>query len=640
MDTFTAMLRLFGNTLLVSFLCCTTASAQAPYRIPVVVHVIHLDGPENISDAQIRNGIEILTRNYRKQNPDTLDIVPSFQPIAADMEVEFELARVDPDGNCTSGMNRLRSAMTTTGTHNVKSLIHWPRDKYLNIYIVRNAAGLAGHALMPFQADSIPEKDGIVMQGSYFGNTGTSNDLRSVVLSHELGHYLNLYHIWGGNNVPEFYYLPVGQQDNCDIGDEVDDTPNTIGWSNCNLNGTSCDGELDNVQNFMDYAYCARMFTEGQKQRVHAALNSPIAQRNNLWTASNLDATGLGSSPTLCAANFSASRRTVCTTESLQFFDGSYHGATEWNWQLGGGQGSSQQNPALSYSTPGIFDVTLTVSNGSEQVSLTKPRFMRVLPATGQLLPYMEGFEGASQLANTALFEECEGSSCFRIAEGPAASGAKSMRLENTSTGLRYAVSTPRLDMTQTPNPVLRFRYAFAQRDTSNTDQLLVRISRDCGRTWLVRRTLAGSELPTVSGPVSGPFVPLAEDWAEVLVSNIPPGYQTNNLLIQFEFFSGGGNDLYLDDINIVDVDALNVPDLLAESWAIQPNPATESFRVEGHFSQQHVELFTLEGRLVRNVGLVTAGNSIAVNDLPSGIYLIRLRSGASTAMRRLVVTR
>ncbi|MEX1132339.1 MAG: M43 family zinc metalloprotease [Flavobacteriales bacterium] len=614
--------------------------AQTPYRIPVVVHVIHLDGPENISDAQIRNGIEILTRNYRKQNPDTVEIVTSFQPIAADMEVEFELARLDPDGNCTSGINRIRSAFTTTGTHNVKSLIHWPREKYLNIYIVRNAAGLAGHALMPFQADSIPAKDGIVVQGSYFGNTGTSNDLRSVVLSHELGHYLNLYHIWGGNNVPEFYYLPVGQQDNCDIGDEVDDTPETVGWSNCNLNGTSCDGELDNVQNFMDYAYCARMFTEGQKQRVHAALNSPLAQRNNLWTGANLSATGLGSAPVLCAADFNATRRTVCTTETLQFFDGSYHGATEWSWQLGGGQSSTQQNPGLSYSTSGIFDVTLTASNGSDQVSLTKTRFMRVLPATGQLLPYMEGFEAANDLTGTQLFEECEGSTCFSVAEGPAATGVRSMRLENGASGLRYAVSTPRLDMTQTPNPVLRFRYAFAQRDTANTDQLLVRISRDCGRTWLVRRTLAGAELPTVSGTVGGTFVPGDEDWTEVLVSNIPPGYQTNNVLIQFEFFSGGGHDLYIDDINIVDVDALNVPEQLSDAWSIHPNPATESFYVEGHFTQQNVELFTLEGRSLRSLGRVRAGQAIPVGDLPAGVYLVRISSGSLFAMRRLVVTR
>lgn len=613
--------------------------AQSPYRIPVVVHVIHADGPENISDAQVRNGIEILTRNYRKLNPDTVEILPSFQSIAADLEIEFELARLDPDGNCTSGINRIRSAMTTSGTHNVKTLIHWPRDRYLNVYVVRNAAGLAGHALMPFQADSIPEKDGIVIQGSYFGNSGTSNDVRSVVLSHEVGHYLNLYHIWGGNNVPEFYYLPVGLQASCDVGDEVDDTPATVGWSTCNLNGTSCDEELDNVQNFMDYSYCARMFTQGQKERKHTALNSPLAQRNNLWTGGNLNATGLGSAPELCAADFNVSRRTVCTNETIQFSDGSYHGASAWTWELGAGQSSTQQNPSLSYNSPGIYDVTLTASNGTTEVARTKEGFIRVLPATGLLLPYMEGFESANTLSDTELFAECESEVCFTVAEGPAATGLRSMRLENES-GLRQVVSTPRLDMTQTPNPVLRFRYAFSQRDTSNTDRLLVRVSRDCGRTWLTRLTLENEALPTATLNAAGSFVPNSEDWSEVLVSNIPPGFQTDNVLIQFEFFSGGGNALYIDDINIVDVDALGMPEQLSESWSILPNPASESFRVEGRFAQQQVEIFSMEGRLVLSIGTVYTNTPIEVNDLPAGAYLVRLSSGNSSAMRRLVVAR
>jgi hypothetical protein len=614
------------------------AHAQTPYRIPVVVHVIHADGVENISTAQIRNGIEVLTRNYRKLNPDTVDIVADFRPIAADMEVEFELARLDPDGNCTSGINRIRSEMTNTGTHDVKTLIHWPREKYLNVYVTRNAAGLAGHALMPFQADSIPEKDGIVIQGSYFGNIGTSNDLRSVVLSHELGHYLNLYHIWGGNNVPEFYYLPVGQSVNCAIGDEVDDTPATVGWSNCNLNGTSCDGQLDNVQNFMDYAYCARMFTQGQKERVHAALNSPVAQRNNLWTPTNLQATGLAAAPVLCGADFSVNRRTVCTGEAVQFSDASYHGATSWSWQVGAGQSFTQQNPALSYSTSGIFDVTLTVSNGTDQVSVTKPRFMRVLPGTGLPLPYMEGFESANDLSGTALFEECEGSSCFEVSGESAATGMRSLRLPNDGPGLRHTLTTPRLDLSQTPNPVLRFRYAFAKRGATDTDQLLIRISRDCGRNWITRRTISTSELPTVPDVVTGTFVPAGEDWAEVLVTNIPPSYFTENFMLQLDFFTGGGNDLWIDDINIVDVDALNVPEQLAADWVIHPNPATESFRVEGHFAQQKVELFTVEGRLVRTVAQVNAGSSVPVGDLPAGTYLVRLSSGTASAMRRLVV--
>jgi len=628
---------------LVSILGLTTVlglHAQVPYRIPVVVHVIHADGTENISDAQIRNGIEILTRNFRKLNPDTTEIVPLFQPIAADMEVEFELARLDPDGNCTSGISRVRSEMTTTGTHNVKTLIHWPREQYLNIYVVRNAAGLAGHALMPFQADSIPEKDGIVIQGSYFGNIGTSNDLRSVVLSHEVGHYLNLYHIWGGNNVPEFYYLPVGQQVNCDIGDDVDDTPETVGWSSCNLNGISCDGELDNVQNFMDYAYCARMFTQGQKDRVHAALNSPIAQRNYLWTPANLEATGLAEAPVLCAADFSANKRIVCTGQEVRFSDGSYHGATGWTWELGGGNTSSLQDPAVTYTTPGIFDVTLTASNGTEQASTTKPRFVRVLPNAGALLPYIEGFEGATTISGTDLFETCEGPSCFEVAQGPAATGQRSLRLPNSGAALRHTLTTPRLDLTQTPNPVLRFRYSFAKRDTTNTDQLVVKMSRDCGVQWIVRRTISAAEIATVDGTVSVNFVPGEGDWAEILVSNIPVSYQTNNVIFQFEFTSGGGNDLYIDDINIVDVDALSISERLADSWSIHPNPATDSFRIEGHFTQQHVELFTLEGRLALNAGLVGSKMNVAVHDLPAGIYLVRLSSGASTAMRRLMVTR
>lgn len=623
---------------LVTLMAPFVLPAQEPYRIPVVVHVIHADGPENISNAQIRDGIAVLTRNFRKQNPDTVDIVEAFRPIAADMGVEFVLARLDPDGNCTSGINRMRSGLTTSGTHDVKNLIHWPRDRYVNIYVTRSAAGLAGHALMPFQADSIPGKDGIVIQGSYFGSTGTSTPLRSVVLSHEFGHFLDLFHIWGGNNVPEFFYLPVGQSANCDIGDEVDDTPVTVGWSNCNLNGTSCDGELDNVQNFMDYAYCARMFTEGQKQRVHAALNSPVAQRNNLWTPANLVATGLEGPPQLCAADLQAARRIVCTDETVQFFDASYHGATGWAWQFGDGQTSTQQDPATAYNTPGTYDITLTVSAGQQSVSVTRPRYVRVLPEVGLPLPYMEGFESASTTADTDLFEECEGVSCFEVVTGTAATGQRALRLPNDAPGLRHVITTPALDMTGTPSPVMRFRYAFARRDTTGTDRMVISISRDCGRNWITRRTITADDLPTAPGTVSDGYTPAEGDWADVLITNIPTVYQTENALLRIEFFTGGGSDLFIDDINIVDVDALSVPDELLAEWRVVPNPATEAFRVESPFAQQAVALYTVDGRLVHHAGIVQSGASVAVDRLPAGTYLVRLSNGAISSMRRLVV--
>nr|MBP9152185.1 hypothetical protein [Flavobacteriales bacterium] len=226
------------------------------YTIPVVFHVIHkyTTGPnsENISREQILDGLRILNETFRKTREDTADIHADFKPIHADTEIEFALATKDPEGNCHSGINRIASDLTNTGDHRVKELIHWNPAMYLNVYITSNAAGLAGHCVWPADADTIPAWDGIVIAHTYVGTIGTSDLTRSVAFAHECGHYLNLHHIWGGNNVPNFYYLPVGQASNCDEDDLVDDTPNTIGWSSCNLNASSCGNARDNVQNAMD----------------------------------------------------------------------------------------------------------------------------------------------------------------------------------------------------------------------------------------------------------------------------------------------------------------------------------------------------------------------------------------------------
>lgn len=617
------------------------AAAQHPYRIPVVVHVVHDDGTENISDAQVRNGIEILTRNWRKQNPDTTEIVAQFRPIAADMEVEFELARLDPDGQCTNGINRVRSALTASGGHAVKELIHWPRDRYLNIYVVRNAAGLAGHALMPSQADSIPEKDGIVIQGSYVGNIGTSNNVRSMVLSHEVGHYLGLYHIWGGNNVPEFYYLPVGQQANCAVGDEVEDTPATIGWSSCNLSATSCDGAVDNVQNFMDYAYCGRMFTEGQKARVHAALNSPVAQRNNLWTAQNLEATGLNVPGGLCRADFSG-RRIWCVGEEVTLTDGSYHGPSEWTWDVGNGTPQTGPAPVFTYTEPGVYDVSLTVGDGTGTVTTTKPRFLHMLPITGQPAPWYEGFEGLADITESAAFAECGDGPCMEVSMAAAATGDRSVRIPNNGApaGRTYALTSPRLDLTGVTQPMVRFKYAFAQRDTTDTDRMIVRISRDCGKTWLLRRTFLPADMPTVSHTVQTAFMPGPGDWTHVPGMVIPPGYATDNLLVRIEFISGGGNDLYIDDINVDSGTIIGMDEQELARWQLAPNPTGDAFRIDGPMARQDVTILSVTGEHVRTVRNVPSGTPVPVNDLATGTYFVRFGAPGAAVMRRLVVMR
>ena len=249
--------------------------------IPVVFHIVHNYGPENISDAQVLDQVRILNEDFRLLNPDTTSIVPAFKSIAADCEIEFRLATIDPNGNCTNGIDRIVSPLTENADDNAK-LNPWPENQYLNIWTVRTLgwSGVAAYAYYPGTAPA--GADGVISQYRYIGSIGSGSPGTARVLTHEIGHCFNLSHVWGSTNSPG---VACGD-------DNVFDTPWTEGWTSCNLYGASCGNVIDNVQNYMEYSYCDKMFTQGQKTRMHDALSSPFGGRSNLWTQANLIATG------------------------------------------------------------------------------------------------------------------------------------------------------------------------------------------------------------------------------------------------------------------------------------------------------------------------------------------------------------
>jgi hypothetical protein len=242
--------------------------------IPVVVHVVWKTNAQNISDAQIQSQIDVLNNDYRRTNIDQINTPSVWQGIAADSEIEFCLASVDPNGQPTNGINRVQ---TTHGQFGMSNDIHtssaggaddWPNDDYLNIWVCDISSGLLGYATPP--SFFIGDGDGLVIGYRYFGSTGVVQAPynKGRTATHEIGHWLNLDHVWGG----------WGSCGN----DQVSDTPKQesenyscpgfpLNINSCNT--TNPNGDM--FMNYMDYTNdgCMNLFTNGQKARMIAVIN-------------------------------------------------------------------------------------------------------------------------------------------------------------------------------------------------------------------------------------------------------------------------------------------------------------------------------------------------------------------------------
>ena len=253
--------------------------------IPVVYHIVHDNGDENISEEQIIESLLQVNEDFNALNPEIPDVHDSFQSLISDVGITFKLAEFNPNGEPTTGINRIQSDLTYNGGNiALKELVQWPPDQYLNIWVVYSSDGSNGSAFAFYPADVVGSGsiyDGIVASYWAVGRTGTAIPSHYKILSHEIGHWANLMHTWGDGSSNQ-------SASGCSFDDGVDDTPNTIGNSGCILEAVSCESQ-DNVQNYMDYSNCSAMFTEGQKTRMLAALYSSVGNRDDIWSDENLE---------------------------------------------------------------------------------------------------------------------------------------------------------------------------------------------------------------------------------------------------------------------------------------------------------------------------------------------------------------
>lgn len=252
-------------------------TSRAVITIPVVVHVVYKTAAQNISTAQIQSQIDVLNEDFSAQNEDVIGVPSVWTNRVADTQIQFALAARDPNGFLTNGITRTETTVTDWGgSDNVKFTAEgghdaWPNSDYLNIWVCNIGSGLLGYAYQPGINASL---DGVVIGYRFFGREGSLSPSynQGRTTTHEIGHYLNLDHLWGA----------YGSNANCTYDDNVADTPkqqepnfgcnHTFPKETC---GTGVNSDMFN--NYMDYGNdaCIFFFTEGQKNRMLAALNGP-----------------------------------------------------------------------------------------------------------------------------------------------------------------------------------------------------------------------------------------------------------------------------------------------------------------------------------------------------------------------------
>ncbi|HEY1038336.1 MAG TPA: M43 family zinc metalloprotease, partial [Bacteroidia bacterium] len=533
----------------------------------------------------------------------------------------------------------------------------WDPQKYLAFYVCRQLdfEGAAAYTFLPGWLGAGNPADAVVTLHNYVGSIGTSTPYTSRVLTHEVGHWLGLDHVWGGTNDPG---VACGD-------DGVGDTPITKGWSSCNLtNNRICTpGVVENVQNYMEYSYCDRMFTIGQKNLMRGIIASGgDAGRDILVSASNLIATGV-TNPMVCApiADFTtvSNKFNFCTGQNIQLRDNTPNAhPTSWSWSFPGADvtSSTDSMPIITYSTPGLYAISYTATNTAGSSNITKTQYLNIVTGTADYsVAFLEGFEtsvipgadwttGNSVDGNTWIHTNTTG-----------ATGTNSAWINNytNSNGELEVLYSPSFDLsainTSAPPVAFTFKLAYQRLNASASEKLQVYSSINCGQTWLQRYQKTGSLLSTVAGTNSNAFVPTSPgDWRTETVS-IGVINTQSNVFFKFVFTpdaNGNRNNIYIDDINIAQ-NTVGLNELAEGNLNLQlmPNPSKEQTAINFDLekgSNVAVKIIDVLGKTIySDVHVYGAGNqSIAIDNTnrEAGVYLVMIIINGNTYTRKMII--
>lgn len=415
------------------------------YVIPVVVHILHTGGSENINRSQIVSQITATNRDLAMMNTGLAGIssFPAFDSLVPRFsmsnnldsfnldglkryinKVEFRLATKDPLGNCSDGITRTYTPKADEADNRTlfKSVKYWDRARYFNLWIVKTiytteSTTTLGYAQFPFFG--LSATDGVAVIHNFFGTTGTAASGTGATTTHEVGHWLGLRHIWGDADCGSdgISDTPTHKEPNF-CGSATVCPPPLPKIATCITDTNSTDTALNAINlekrneigemwmDFMDYTSddYLWMFTREQYLLMNTTLQT-ITFRNSLHQSSNLVATGTddASQASPCAPapisdlyslqsnDLTFTKELICAGGSVTFTNGTYNVSSSsavaptYTWDFPGGSpatSTSTSPSAVTYANVGSYDVSLTATNPSGSDTETKDDFVVVLPTT------------------------------------------------------------------------------------------------------------------------------------------------------------------------------------------------------------------------------------------------------------------
>lgn len=557
------------------------ARTTATYVIPLVVHILHngeaVGAGANIPDAQVISQIKVLNEDYKRMNADAVNTPAEFAPVASSVDIDFILAKQDPDGLPTNGITRTlasKNGFTVSDGPQLKSQSYWPAEDYLNIWVVNLTDSHLGFAQFPQTSLQGPEPpydrltDGVVIHYRAFGSSadGPFNLLNKYnkgrTTTHEIGHFLSLLHTFGNGG-------------SCSTTDFVSDTPSqSIETLSCPSSPLDQCGHHVMFQNYLDYTddACMNMFTTGQMARVVTVLeNSP--RRTSLLTshgaiapvilsldleAKNVEAPfavtcGQSITPRVVVRNRGT---TTVTSARVSFIvNGNTVETKDFAVNIGNLGLATLSFSAVNLPEPSSNNVSFTivqVNSGGDNdasnntTSLTSQVTTRVTP------PYTEPFNTLP--SNWQIVNPDNGTTWQNTTAPKSTSGNKAMYIDlyNYQAGAaKDRLVSPFFNIADA-DAILKFDRAYAMFQSVGTETLKVFVSTGCSTDLT-----AAVEIYSKSGPnlatapsQSTPFVPNGESqWATDAVSL--SAYSGKNIRLIFESTNANGNNLYVDNIQV-----------------------------------------------------------------------------------------